>query len=343
MPTLPTWTVTLDDLYTDMWVNISSDIADNVRKATPVSEIILGKLESADGGEVFTETIRTNHGPTPVAVNANSTLPFGDFKSRTQARWYPKYLASPIQRNTLKDDIQNRGPDLIINNVKDKISMVQTSMKENFESLFFDTIDTSEASDNPQGLNTIIPVEASRSTGTYGGIARPTYAGSTAGTVYAPSSGNTFWGPTYLKATDGTQGFNYKADLTKLLNGIMKNRMEYRPDLIVCSQSLFELYENFVESKTTIVKDATTRLADLGFEVLRFKGIPLVWSEGIIDKHTLFLNTAALTVKYDPMAWYSMTPWQIDTALTFGRIAHILCSLCMYTKFPTKFGRLYYA
>ncbi len=51
--------------------------------------------------------------------------------------------------------------------------------------------------------------------------------------------------------------------------------------MIVCDQNSFEIYEDFALDASQIIKDESTKMADLGFEVLRFKGKPMIWTPNI--------------------------------------------------------------
>jgi hypothetical protein len=345
--TVPTQTRYMDDTTSRLWASVSSDVADDVTSSTPVWALLQGRMIKETGGEKISETVRTQHAPsatTMVAIGPGSDLPQGNFTSRMVAEWNIKYTSTPIHRNIITDDIQERGKDLIIKTLTDKMQVIRDTCKEKFETKLFDTIDTGETTLEPIGLNTIIPLTASRSTGTFGGIARPaTYSSSSNNVVSYPATGNTFWGPVYLAEALGDASFGLKDHLTSLHNGIMKNREGYKPQAIVMPQNYFEMYEGFAESKTTIVKDATTRLADLGFEVLRFKGIPVVWSSSITANSILMLNIDALDVHYDPSFWFTMGDWNAVSALSLERIAQIFHAYTITSKYLSKFGRLTYA
>jgi hypothetical protein len=342
---LPSTTRTMDDTWSRLFAQISTDVADNVTEGTPVSTLLLAKKKPRMGGDRASENLRTQHAPsgnTLVAIGAGSDLPTGDFKSRTTAEWYMKYQATPITRNVLLDDVQERGKDLIIKTFTDKLQVLKDTMIEQIEAKIFDTIDTTEASLEIQGLNTMIPILASRATGTYGGITRPTYSVSTANTISRPDGGNTFHGGVYLAEALGDADFGLKDHLTTMLNGITNTREGYKSDLIIMPQNYFELYEAFGESKAPVVRGAG-RLLDLGFESLTFKGIPIVWSSKITANNILFLNTNAITVEYDPMWWFTMGEWAASSPRSLDRVADIYTSLMIYSKYLSKMGRLYYA
>ena len=85
-----------------------------------------------------------------------------------------------------------------------------------------------------------------------------------------------------------------------------------------------EIYEDFALDRTQIVKGG--RLADLGYEELKFKGKSLVWSDNVTAGTMLFLNTEFIEVVYDPEVWFEMTAWK-PIPLQTERIAHIICTM----------------
>ena len=78
-----------------------------------------------------------------------------------------------------------------------------------------------------------------------------------------PSTGNTFWGAKYLSGVTPKE-VNLLDDMRNIYNSCHNNQVA--PDFILTTQAMFQLYESFVEDKTQIVKDAATKLADLGFD-----------------------------------------------------------------------------
>ena len=127
--------------------------------------------------------------------------------------------------------------------------------------------------------------------------------------------------------------------MTSFFNSISRNREN--PNLILCDQGLFELYESFSQQSTQLVKEADTHLADLGYTVLRFKGQRMVWSEDATTDHMLFLNTNHVEVVYDPTLWFEMTGFK-PIALQGERIAHILLAMNVVSGQLRRHGRLHY-
>jgi hypothetical protein len=338
--TLPTFTKSIDTAFTTTWYSIKPEAQDNILLATPVWAALKmkGCFKTQVGGNMITETIRYVAGPTPTAVKKGSVLPSGEIEFKTMAIWTFRFVATHIQRNIF-DDRENQGKDKITDYVSDRLGLARDGMVQKFETDVLRAHVTDESGMEIQALNDIVPPLATATTGTYGGINRPTAYATTNGTS-VPSTGNTWWGPKYHAGTDSLE-VNLRADMTHLFN-VLDGNQNKQPDLIVTTQEMFEAYEEFAADKSMIVKDATTQLADLGFGVLRFKGKPLVWTPNMTAKNMLMLYTPVIKFIYDPTMWFDMTEWKQTEATGGDKLAHILCAGNMTTKEPRRHGRLSY-
>ena len=124
-----------------------------------------------------------------------------------------------------------------------------------------------------------------------------------------------------------------------LYNSLHNNQSP--PNLIITDQNIFETYEDFSADTIQIIKDESTFLADLGFEVLRFKGKPMVWTPGITADQILMLNTDFVEVVYDPGLWFDMTDWK-PIPLGMERIAHIMSALNVISGQLRRHGRIFF-
>jgi hypothetical protein len=128
--------------------------------------------------------------------------------------------------------------------------------------------------------------------------------------------------------------------MKKLYNGIFKNKQA--PDLIISDRGLFEMYESFALDISQIIKETDTRMADLGFDVLRFKGKRMIWSDDATTDDMLMVNTEHIKVTYDPQLWFEMTEFK-PIPLQGERIAHILLAMNTISGQLRRHGRLYYS
>jgi len=326
--TLPSRTRLIDDKFAEVWELIRAETIDNIMSATPVWALLMdaGTFTKQVGGDTITRTIK--YGKTTVtAVDKNSVLPQGEPELETVAIWRPRNVATHVQRNLL-DDTANAGEYKIKDYVTKRINDAVQAMKEDYESALFGTIVTDETGLEIQGLNDMIPLDnangapAATGTATYGKLDR----------------NNTWWQPQY-KAQSANPETNLLSDMKTFYNTIGNNRADSNPTHIVMTQTQHEIYEEFALDQSQIIKDETTRLADLGFSVLRFKGVPVMWSADQAADQMLFLNTNFIEVVYDPGLWFQMTNFK-DIPFSTNRIAHILSRCNVINTQPRNLGRL---
>lgn len=337
--TLPSQTRAIDNAFVTTWYEIKPEAIDNILNATVIWAALnaAGCMKSQEGSDLITRTLRYGQS-TATEIQRGDTLPQGENELETMGIWTWRTIATAVQRS-LFDDQKNRGPSKIKDLVGLKLTAARDALEQKYESSMVNAIVTDESGKLFQGLNDMIPVAASRSTGTYGGLARPaTYVDSGNG-VFVGDGANGWWGPKYLPGTLATVEDDLIDDMKKLYNSIMNNQVA--PNLIVSDQGLKELYEQFALDVVQIVKQEGG-LADLGFDVTMFKGKPWIWSSGITTNHLLMLNTDFIDVVYDPGFWFDMTDWK-PAPLGTDRIAHILCFANMVSTQLRRHGRLYYA
>ena len=133
-------------------------------------------------------------------------------------------------------------------------------------------------------------------------------------------------------------------DMSNLYNTCTKGLSKIK--LILTDQTLFEIYETYAEDKTQLIKDEATNLANLGYEVLRYKGKPMVWSEQIGTSgygtvyDMMMLNTDFIKIVYDPMLWFDMTEFKAMPKQA-ERLAHIFVAWNMISNQLRRHGLLY--
>jgi len=314
--TLPTLTKTIDTAFVSTWYELKSEAVDNILNASVVWAALKDKgcMKTQQGGTYITRPIRYGTVATQ-AVKKGSVFSQGEPELKTMARWTWRYISAHVQRS-LFDDQVNRGPAKIADLVKDRLGAARDALIAKFESQILGTHVTDETGDEFQGLNDIVPLQITQAvTGTYGGITRPaTYVSGVAAT------GNTWWAPKFGMWTAPVE-VNMVSDMRHMFNMLANNQVP--PDLIITDQTFFELYEDFALDMSQIVKDESTKLADLGFEVMRYKGKPMIWTPNITASNMLMLTTSFIDVVYDPGMWFDMTEWK-PVPLGGERIAHIL-------------------
>ena len=342
--TLPSYTKTIDNAFVTTWYEIRPEAVDNILNATVIWATLnnAGCMKPQSGSELITRTIR--YGTTPATeIQRGDLLPTGEEELETMAIWKWKTIASRVTRS-LFDDQKNRGPTKIKDFVGMKLGAARDGLEQKYESnmttAYSSTAETTDKSF--QSLHEMVPPIANRTSGTYGGLNRPGSFSDVGNGVYAPTSTttNAWWGSKYLSSALATIEDTLLVDMKKLFNTISANQSD--PNLIVTDQATWELYEEFALDAVQIIKDDSTFLADLGFQVLRFKGKPMVWTNNMTAHHMLMLNTAFIEIIYDPDYWFDMTDWK-PAPLETDRIAHIICFANMISDQLRRHGRLEYS
>lgn len=341
MPTtLPEFQRRIDDAMTHTWLEIRDEAIDNILNATPVWNILnaAGCMSTQVGGTHITRTI--SYGKQQAfEIARGDLLPQGDPELETLAIWRWRALAVSVQR-TIMDDQENNGPAKIKDLVATKLRAARDALEEKFETSLFNPFNATESSKGIQGLFDILPPKADRTTGTYGGISRPSaYTPLSPGSgieVPDPNGNNHWWGPKYFTGSLASIEDTLEADMKTFYNAIYNNQSP--PNLIITTKELYELLEEFAVDRVQIIKVTNPLSPDLGIESLAFKGKPLIWSPHVPDNTMLFLNTDFLEIIYDPSMWFAMTEWK-HAPLQQSRIAHILCFLNMITSQPRRHGR----
>jgi len=325
--TLPVLTQTIDDIFTETWYEIRAEAADNILNATPIWAALkaAGCMKTQVGGNFITRTIR--YGTESVKeVEKGDTLDMGEPELETMAMWDWRYTSAHVQRSLI-DDQKNAGKFKIKEYVGKRISASKDALTANFETVMTRAARLTETGKGTSGLNDLLPLYADRATGTFGKIVRS----------------NEWWRPVYKSLTLPME-VNLVSDMRNIYNTIMAGGVgSVPPNLIITTQDLFELYEDFGLNVSQIIKDSGGTLVDLGFDVLRFKGKPMIWSAGVVsaaaDQQMLFLNTDHIELVYDPNMWFAMTEWK-PIPLQNERIAHFMCAVQMVSDELRRHGRL---
>jgi hypothetical protein len=338
--TLPQLTETIDNAFIHTWYEIRETAIDNILDATVVWAALMGagSFTPQVGGRFITRTIRYGEQDS-TDVAKGDTLPQGEPELETMARWTWRYIATHVQRSTF-DDQQNNGPSKIKDLVGTKLDAARDGMEQRYETVVMNATASDEVQKTMQGLNDAVPALADATSGTYGGINRPTAYADSGNGVQTASTGNTWWGSKYLAGTLTSLEDDLLTDMKKLYNSLHNNQSP--PNLMLVTQTIFEAYEEFALDISQIIKDETTRLADLGFEVLRFKGKPLTWSPNVVANTVMMLNLDFIELVYDPNLWFDMTDFK-PIPLQAERIAHILSAANLVGTQPRRQGRILYA
>ena len=304
----------MDDVFVHTWYEIRAQAIDNILDATPVTAALrsLGCFKTQVGGRYITRTIKYGT-KSATDFKKGDTLSSGEDDIETLARWDWKYFGSHVQRSRTDDQVNN-GPEMIKKLVETKLTAARDALSQGLETRLLAVhggTGTAETQSALQSIYWILPgatVEVAAAD-YYGGITRD----------------NAWWEP--ATAVDGSS-YTAEVDMLDLMETSYNNagaNME-PPKLVLTTQTLFETYAAMATEMSQIIKDASTKLADLGFDVLRFHGKPVVWSANVTAGDVLFLNTDYIDLVYDPSMWFEMTEWK-PIPHQLERLSHIVCAL----------------
>jgi hypothetical protein len=245
-----------------------------------------------------------------------------------------------VQRSRI-DDQKNNGKMKIKSLVDTRLKGAREAMVEAYETQISATTNVATNAQietgtlDVQGIFEVVPIQPS----TQSALVSGTY-----GALPWSATVNTWWKPKWAAQSTPAE-VNLVSDMRTLYNNCSQSQNSDTPDLIFTTQTWFELYEDYGLEMAQIVKDTGGQMMDLGFEVLRFKGKPLMWTSGMYvgsKNHLLMLNSNWVEVVYDPSMWFEMTEWK-EIPLQLERIAHILCALNVVTSNRRRNGVLYEA
>lgn len=312
MPSL-TLSEVLDNLYTTTWQNMKDTVSDQIFDAIPLWYWLKekGKMEKVEGGRFLTEPLQYAKSDSVRWIGRGGTAPMNDFQFLTIAKYDWRYLVGSIVRFGV-DDQQNRGKNEIINLMTSKMDNVKTSLISEFESRLFggagSVVAGTTTEDNPafDGLQFLVPDDPTAAANNAGGIDPSTY---------------TWWRNKATNAT-GKSFATYGISLMRtLMNNCSNNLKMDRPDIILTGQTPFEYYEDAVLPAYRVTNN---KLADMGFENLQYKGIPMMWSPSCASSRMYMLNTNYIKFAYDPMMMLDMTTWKDIPNQVNDRVAQII-------------------
>lgn len=132
-------------------------------------------------------------------------------------------------------------------------------------------------------------VAAVAASGTYGGINSSTYS----------------WWQSYVESTSEALSL---AKMRTAFNTATLGGKDH-PNLIVTTQTLFEKYEGLLTATLAMHSSDSKKLGDAGYQVLEYKGVPVVFDELCNSGVMYFLNTDHMKLVVHKDANFETTPF----------------------------------
>lgn len=263
--------------------NRAGTLADNVTKNNAILYFLdkRGNKKPVDGGSKIVEELEYGESD-KVWYSGYDTITFNNPQVFTAAEYAWKLLAAPVGVSG-EELLQNSGKERVLDLFEAKIKNAEKTLRnEMSKGIYSDG--TGNSGKQLTGLKALVADDPT--SGTVGGINRAT-------------TGNEFWRNHAKVITSAGSALS-----TSTIRGAMNeaylacSRGMDRPDLIVADDYLYSMYE---ASLTAQQRFTDAKLAEAGFENLKFKGADVIYDGGkggyCPDKHMYFLNTEYLKLR----------------------------------------------
>jgi len=258
-----------DQIASTTFKNLEKNIADNVSDNIPLLKIMqMRGSVKADGGDTIVRPLLTGFsnaqsysGSDVIDITKNDDI------SAAEYNW--KQTVTPIIITGL-EKARNSGKSKQIDILDALKQQAELSMMDKISSMMFGD-GTGNAGKDMLGLQAIVDIAPT--TGTLGGINRATHS---------------FWRNKY----DASVGA-YATYLLPAMSTMMRSltRGKDKPDVIVTDTTNFGYLENLANGKAQFMNP---KLADLGFQALKFEGVDVIFDDNCPSGKMYFLNTKYL-------------------------------------------------
>lgn len=310
--TVPSWTETVDTLFTTTWMYRKKTATEQAFLKTPFIYWMRerGRVEDLAGHRRIEIPVEYGDNETVRWITKGDTVPITDSELVTMCYEDWKYVSVSVMR-WFQDEQQNRGKAAMINLVDLKLGAAERALYEEFERvLLSDGTGTNETN----GIQNIIA--STPTTGTLHGLDRATYT----------------WWRNQSEAATGAASVYLIDDMRSDLNDILKySKAEINDICILTDQTIFELYE--AEGYEIYFKTSNS-LFDAGFDTLQYRGRPIMWSPSSPSGNMYWINVAYLKLVCDPSYWMTMTDWKSIPNQPFDRAAQIVSAMNLVCSRP---------
>lgn len=312
MPDAPaSLTEQFDTLYSTTWQNMRDVVVDQIFTATPFWYWLYSRdrIRREEGGRWLGIQLMYGANTTVKTIGRGGSISIDKPEIITTAMYNWKTLAGSIIR-LYDDERKNRGRNQIINWVKTDIRNLELSMVDYLETMLYGD-GTGNGGLDFDGLGNLVDV-APTSARAVGGI---------------DQSVNAWW---QNKQRTFTPANGLVAEMRAAYNTVSIGNDH--PSFILTGQQFYEAYEGTLVNVLRVM-DTPPRLGDMGFEVLRFKGAGVTFSNhvGFTPTNMYFLNERYLELVIDSNSDFEMTQWkpipnQLDRVAQVVLRANVVCN-----------------
>ena len=290
----------LSELVTTTARNRSKKLADNVSNHNALLRRLKerGNIKTAPGGRTIVQELEYAENATfqwYVGYESLDITP-SDVISAAEFNW--KQASVNVTFSGLEAEIQNAGPEKIIDLVASRIKNAERTMINNLSTGVYSD-GTGSSSKEIGGLQLLVPDDPT--TGTAGGVDRSVAT-------------NAFWRSIKFDASSDGGAAADSANIQSYMNRLWVQlvRGTDMPDLIVADNAYWRLY---LESMQAIQRVQNEKMAQAGFMNLKYMNADVIFDGdgGAPANHMYFLNSDFLF--YRPSAKRNMIPLENKTSI----------------------------
>lgn len=259
--------------------NRSGELADNITNHNALLSRLMEKgngYKSANGGRVITEELMYAENTNAKWYDGYDTWTINPDDSLDAAEFDWKQLGGFATFSGL-DEIRNSGKHAVINLVKARIKVLEQTLKNKAATAVY--ADGTGSSGKEFGGLQLLVADDPTAVGSVGGIAQNT---------------NAFW-RNQVSAAASTTSSNIQSRMNTMQLQLVRGTD--KPDLVLADSTMYTHYE---ESLQGIHRVASSKMADAGFESLKYKGADVVYDDQCPANHMYFLNTNYLCLRCHP-------------------------------------------
>lgn len=256
------------------------ELADNITKNHPFMYRLeeKGNIKSVQGGRVLTHPLMYAENSTVKWYSGYETFTVGAPDETIDAAEYDWKQLGGFAAISGIEEIKNQGMHAAVDLIEARIEVLQKTLRNaTGASVFSDGTGTSGKEFG--GLQLLVADDPTAA-GTVGGINQQTQS-------FWRNQVNDLSGGSVTTTSSNITGYMNRMNLATL-------RGTDKVDLIMCDDEMYTFYE---ESLQQYQRFNTSKLADAGFEALKYKTADVVYDEECPAYHMYFLNTDYLNMK----------------------------------------------
>jgi len=253
-------------------------LADNITNNNALLNRLMskGNIKNDSGGRIITEPLMYAENSTSKWYNGLETWNITEEEVIDAAEYNRKFLAAFVYFSG-EDKLSNRSKERAIDLMEARIKVAEITLKNEVASSMYSD-GTGTSSKEIGGLQLLIDDDPT-SAGTIGGI---------------DQVANTFWRNQYQAAQTLTSSNIRGVMNTQWLTQV---RGTDKPDLLLADSIMYNYYESGLQEN---VRYTSTKMADAGFESIKYKTADVVYDENCPAKHMYFVNSDYLTLRCAP-------------------------------------------